>query len=132
MYNRLSQAILTTLAVFTGAVALSMSTSGTLSDIGFFIYAAALVLLRGAGRCLAGRAPSAPDGAPPTGRDDVLRGGGMRALTGLALLLGATALALSVVTLLREDDQQSREVSTRPHREGGRVQVQRRRSEGEV
>ena len=45
MYNRLSQAILTTLAVFTGAVALSMSTSGTLSDIGFFIYAAALLLL---------------------------------------------------------------------------------------
>ena len=34
----------------------------------------------------------------------------MRALTGLALLLGATALALSVVTLLREDDQQWREV----------------------
>jgi hypothetical protein len=32
----------------------------------------------------------------------------MRALTGLALLLGATALALSVVTLLREDDPQSR------------------------
>jgi allene oxide cyclase-like protein len=34
----------------------------------------------------------------------------VRALTGLALLLGATALALSVVTLLREDDPQSREV----------------------
>ncbi len=34
----------------------------------------------------------------------------MRALTGVALLLGATALALSVVTLLREDDQQWREV----------------------
>lgn len=45
MYNRLSQAILATLGVFTGAVALSMSTSGTISDIGFFIYAAALVLL---------------------------------------------------------------------------------------
>jgi FtsH-binding integral membrane protein len=45
MTNRLSQAILTTLAVFTGAAALSMATSGTLSDIGFFIYAAALVLL---------------------------------------------------------------------------------------
>jgi FtsH-binding integral membrane protein len=45
MYNRLSRAILTALAIFTGAVALSMSTSGTLSDIGFFIYAAALVLL---------------------------------------------------------------------------------------
>ena len=45
MYNRISRAILTTLAVFTGAVALSMSTSGTLSDIGFFIYAGALVLL---------------------------------------------------------------------------------------
>ena len=45
MHNRLSQAILATLAVFTGAVALSMATSGTLSDIGFFIYAAALVLL---------------------------------------------------------------------------------------
>jgi FtsH-binding integral membrane protein len=45
MYNRLSQAILATLGVFTGAVALSMSTSGTVSDIGFFIYAAALVLL---------------------------------------------------------------------------------------
>jgi FtsH-binding integral membrane protein len=45
MYNRLSQAIQITLAVFIGAVALSLSTSGTLSDIGFFIYAAALVLL---------------------------------------------------------------------------------------
>ena len=45
MYHRLSQAILITLAIFTGAVALSMSTSGTLSDIGFFIYAAALVLV---------------------------------------------------------------------------------------
>ena len=45
MHNRLSQAILTTLAVFTGAVALSMATSGTVSDIGFFIYAAALVVL---------------------------------------------------------------------------------------
>ena len=44
MYSRLTQAILTTMAVFTGAVALSLSTSGTLSDIGFFIYAAALVL----------------------------------------------------------------------------------------
>jgi hypothetical protein len=32
----------------------------------------------------------------------------MRALTGLALLLGATALALSVVTLLREEDSPSR------------------------
>jgi FtsH-binding integral membrane protein len=45
MHNRLSQAILTTLAVFTGAAALSLATSGTLSDIGFVIYAAALVLL---------------------------------------------------------------------------------------
>jgi cation transporter-like permease len=45
MHNRLSQAILITLGVFTGAVAVSMSTSGTLSDIGFFVYAAALVLL---------------------------------------------------------------------------------------
>jgi hypothetical protein len=36
--------------------------------------------------------------------------GNVRALTGLALLLGATALALSVVTLLRQDDPQSREV----------------------
>ena len=34
----------------------------------------------------------------------------MRALTGLALLLGVTAIALSVVSLLREDDQQWREV----------------------
>ena len=34
----------------------------------------------------------------------------MRALTGVALLLSATALALSVVTLLREDDPESREV----------------------
>jgi hypothetical protein len=34
----------------------------------------------------------------------------MRAVTGVALLLGATALALSVMTLLREDDPQSREV----------------------
>ena len=45
MYSRLSQAILATLGVFTGAVAISLSTSGTVSDIGFFIYAAALVLL---------------------------------------------------------------------------------------
>ena len=45
MYGRLSQAILITLGVFTGAVALSMLSSGTLSSIGFFIYAAALVLL---------------------------------------------------------------------------------------
>ena len=45
MHNRLSQAIQITLAVFVGAVALSMTTSGTLSDIGFFIYAAALVVL---------------------------------------------------------------------------------------
>ena len=35
----------------------------------------------------------------------------MRALTGLALLLGAAALALSVVTLFRENDPQSREVT---------------------
>jgi hypothetical protein len=35
----------------------------------------------------------------------------MRALTGVALLLAATALALSVVTLLREDGPQSREVT---------------------
>jgi hypothetical protein len=35
----------------------------------------------------------------------------MRALTGVALLLSATALALSVVTLLRDDDPQSREVT---------------------
>ena len=47
MYKRLSQAILITLAVFTGAAALSVSCSGTLSDVGFFIYAAALVLLAG-------------------------------------------------------------------------------------
>jgi FtsH-binding integral membrane protein len=45
MYKRLTQAILITLAVFTGAAALSVSSSGTLSDVGFFIYAAALVLL---------------------------------------------------------------------------------------
>jgi hypothetical protein len=45
MYNRLSQPILATLGVFTGGVALSVSTSGTASDIGFFIYAASLVLL---------------------------------------------------------------------------------------
>ena len=35
----------------------------------------------------------------------------MRALTGVALLLSATALALSVVTLLRDDDPRSREVT---------------------
>ena len=35
----------------------------------------------------------------------------MRALTGVALLLSATALALSVVTLLRDDDPQSRRVT---------------------
>jgi hypothetical protein len=34
----------------------------------------------------------------------------MRALTGLALLLGVTALALSLVTLVRDDDPQWREV----------------------
>ena len=45
MYKRLSQAILVSLGVFTCAVALSMATSGTISDIGFLIYAAALVLL---------------------------------------------------------------------------------------
>jgi FtsH-binding integral membrane protein len=45
MYKRLTQAILITLAVFTGAAALSVSSSGTLSDVGFFVYAAALVLL---------------------------------------------------------------------------------------
>jgi FtsH-binding integral membrane protein len=45
MYKRLSQAIFITLAVFTGAAALSVSSSGTFSDVGFFIYAAALVLL---------------------------------------------------------------------------------------
>ena len=45
MYNRLSQAIQITLAVFIGAAALSLSASGTLSDIGFFIYASALALL---------------------------------------------------------------------------------------
>jgi FtsH-binding integral membrane protein len=45
MYKRLSQAILITLAIFTGAAALSVSSSGTLSDIGFIIYAAALLLL---------------------------------------------------------------------------------------
>ena len=35
----------------------------------------------------------------------------MRALTGVALLLSATALALSVVTLLRDDDPRSQEVT---------------------
>jgi hypothetical protein len=34
----------------------------------------------------------------------------MRALTGLALLLGVTAVALSLVTLMRDDDSQWREV----------------------
>jgi hypothetical protein len=37
--------MLATLAVFVGAVLLSMLTSGTVSDIGFFIYAGALLLL---------------------------------------------------------------------------------------
>jgi predicted membrane channel-forming protein YqfA (hemolysin III family) len=43
--NRLSQAMLATLAVFVGAVLLSISTGDTASDVGFFVYAAALVLL---------------------------------------------------------------------------------------
>jgi hypothetical protein len=43
--NRLPQAILAILAVFIGAVLLSTLTAGTVSDVGFFVYAAALVLL---------------------------------------------------------------------------------------
>jgi len=45
MQTRVPQAMQATLAVFLGAVALSMATGGTVSDIGFFIYAAAFVLL---------------------------------------------------------------------------------------
>ena len=45
MQTRVPRAMQATLAVFLGAVVLSMATGGTVSDIGFFIYAAALVLL---------------------------------------------------------------------------------------
>ena len=45
MQGRVPRAMQATLAVFLGAVALSMATGGTVSDIGFFIYAAAFVLL---------------------------------------------------------------------------------------
>jgi hypothetical protein len=45
MHTRLPRAMLVTLAVFLGAVAVSMATGGTLSDIGFFVYAAALLVL---------------------------------------------------------------------------------------
>ena len=45
MQARVPRAMQATLAVFLGAVALSMATGGTVSDIGFFIYAAAFVLL---------------------------------------------------------------------------------------
>ena len=45
MQTRVPRAMQATLAVFLGAVALSMATGGTVSDIGFFIYAAAFVLL---------------------------------------------------------------------------------------
>ena len=37
--------MLGTLAVFLGAVAISMATDGTASNVGFVVYAAALVLL---------------------------------------------------------------------------------------
>ena len=45
MQTQVPRAMQATLAVFLGAVGLSMATGGTASDIGFFIYAAALVLL---------------------------------------------------------------------------------------
>lgn len=45
MQTRVPRAMQATLAVFLGAVGLSIATGGTISDIGFFIYAAALVLL---------------------------------------------------------------------------------------
>ena len=45
MQARVPRAMQATLAVFLGAVVLSMATGGTVSDIGFFIYAAAFVLL---------------------------------------------------------------------------------------
>ena len=45
MQTQVPRAMQATLAVFLGAVALSMATGGTVSDIGFFIYAAAFVLL---------------------------------------------------------------------------------------
>ena len=45
MQARVPRAMQATLAVFLGAVGLSMATGGTVSDIGFFIYAAAFVLL---------------------------------------------------------------------------------------
>ena len=45
MQTRVPRVMQATLAVFLGAVALSMATGGTVSDIGFFIYAAAFVLL---------------------------------------------------------------------------------------
>jgi hypothetical protein len=43
--NHLPKAMLAILAVFVGAVLLSTMTAGTVSDVGFFVYAAALVLL---------------------------------------------------------------------------------------
>ena len=45
MHTRLPQAMLGTLALFLGAVAISVATNGAASDIGFVVYAAALVLL---------------------------------------------------------------------------------------
>ncbi len=45
MRTRLPQTMLATLAVFLAAVVLSMATGGTVSDIGFLVYAAALALL---------------------------------------------------------------------------------------
>jgi lysylphosphatidylglycerol synthetase-like protein (DUF2156 family) len=45
MQSRLPRAMLAVLAVFIGAVVLSIATDGTVSDIGFLAYAVALVLL---------------------------------------------------------------------------------------
>ena len=45
MQTRVPRAMQATLAVFLGAVGLSMATGGTVSDIGFFIYAGAFLLL---------------------------------------------------------------------------------------
>ena len=45
MQDRLRHWILVALGVFVVAAILSFATSGTVSDIGFFVYAAALVVL---------------------------------------------------------------------------------------
>ena len=47
MQARLRQWVLVALGVFVVAVILSLATSGVVSDIGFFVYAAAFIVLVG-------------------------------------------------------------------------------------